>query len=154
MHRWRNAAHLFPHYSRVATTRAEIHDDYLPSIRGEKPTHGVIASAGGTVFGYMQWYLNCSYPDYGLGALGREAGVSIDYFIGEPGFVGRGLGQAMLRALCVDLGARLAGADRVVFIGHAPENARAIRCTLAAGFFPDGGFVEDEDPVRRFRRDL
>ena len=76
----------------------------------------------------MQWYLNRSYPEYGIELLHREFEVSIDYFIGNPRFLGRGLGSMMLVALLNEIEPNLAPEDRVFCIAHV--DARRARDTV------------------------
>ena len=91
----------------------------MPRLDAASRTACVLASIGDQPFGYMQWYLNRSYPEYGIELLHREFGVSIDYFIGDPSFLGRGLGSVMLVALLSEIEPNLAPEDRVFRIAHA-----------------------------------
>lgn len=142
--RWKSAPHLRPFYVKPdeTITAESVHRQYEPRLRGQEPTHSVIAASGGRPFGYLQWYLNRSCPDYGIAIIGRPEGVSIDYFIGEAWALGKGWGAAMLRALVGHVAPQLAPDDRVFHVGHDVENSRAIACSKRAGFRETRRFVE------------
>ncbi|MEM7239079.1 MAG: GNAT family N-acetyltransferase, partial [Pseudomonadota bacterium] len=143
--RWMQARHLRPFYVRPDEVVSErrVTAKYTPRLGGSSTVSGMIASHGGHPFGYLQWYLNRDVAEYGRDVIGQSRGVSIDYFIGDPAMLGRGLGAAMLDALVLDLAPRLAPADRVFHLGHDVENGRAIACSGRAGFRHAAQFVED-----------
>lgn len=144
MVRWKSQPHLRPFYVKTKPPDPEdTHRSYGNKCGDAGPTFGTIACVDGTPYGYLQWYLNRSWPEWGRETIGWSNGASIDYFIGETWALGRGLGSAMLRALVHAVMLRLTGPDRRLFIGHDSRNRRAIRCTQAAGFRPDGTFKED-----------
>ena len=150
---WLREPHLRPHYVREGETPKNLLAQHADILAGRGGTHGLVARMNGTPFGYVQWYLNRTYPDYGSALLGRERGVSLDYYIGNPGHLGRGLGPIVLRAALSHICPRIESADRIFFIGHAPSNAAAMRCTGAAGFRCEGSFVENGEPRVLFVRD-
>ena len=105
---------------------------FAPRLDDDHATKCVIATENEHPFGYLQWYLNRSFPDYGAAVIGRMKGVSIDYFIGDDRFIGRRLGAKMLSALVTQTLPKLEPQDRVFHIAHDNENLRAIRCTKSA----------------------
>jgi RimJ/RimL family protein N-acetyltransferase len=153
LHRWMNEPHLFPYYMRAATSLHDVTNKFTPRLAADHPTKCLIASADGTPFGYAQWYLNRSYPDYGIATLGRPDGVSIDYFIGDPTFLGRGLGARMLVALVDGAAPGLDAPDRIFHIGHDIQNAAAMACTSRARFTDAGRFIDGGKACRLFIRD-
>ena len=153
MHAWLNEPHLRPFYRQGPDPLESVKKKYLPRLDAASRTACVVASIGDQPFGYMQWYMNRSYPEYGIELLHREFGVSIDYFIGNPRFLGRGLGSMMLVALLNEIEPNLAPEDRVFCIAHVDANVRAIRCTTRAGFVLDSTFIEDGKPITLFVRD-
>lgn len=83
----------------------------------------------GRQIGYLQAYDAVSALPGG----GFEPGwFGIDLFIGEPGYVGHGLGTAFLGAYTDRL--LKGGRARCVVARPAPANHRAIRCLEGAGF--------------------
>jgi len=100
----------------------------------DHPTHCLIAETKGGPFGYLQWYLNRSYPSHGVDLIAEPKGVSLDYFIGDPACLGRQLGSAMLSAALGPVAGTLAPDDRLFFVLHHAQNHSAIRCSELAGF--------------------
>ena len=88
--------------------------------------------------GLLYRYRIADYPEYG-----REfaaAGVpvpprawSMDYLLGAPESVGRGVGVAMVRAACAELWAEQPDAACVIVAVHA-DNERSWRALQRAGF--------------------
>ena len=153
MHTWLNEPHLRPFYRQGPDPLESVEAKYLPRLDVASRTACVVASIEDQPFGYMQWYLNRSYPEYGIELLEREFGVSIDYFIGDPRYLNRGLGSMMLVALVNEIEPGLAPEDRVFCIAHADENVRAIRCTTRAGFVRASSLIENGAPITLFVRD-
>ena len=101
LHDLLNEPHLRPFYMREVVSLEYVSQKYRPRVGKDHNTKCVIATQNDQPFGYMQWYVNRSYPKYGAAIIGRTDGVSIDYFIGDKFFLGRRLGSEMLRAWCI-----------------------------------------------------
>lgn len=153
--RWRNAPHLRPFYVKPGERISEqgVRAKYAPRLAGASVVRSMIACRDDRPFGHLQWYLNRDLPAYGAAVIAREHGVSIDYFIGEPSMLGRGLGAAMLGALVVRTAPLVEAEDRVFYVGHDVENSRAIACSRRAGFREDGRYVEDARDCLLFVRE-
>ncbi|MFC5746221.1 GNAT family N-acetyltransferase [Actinomadura rugatobispora] len=76
--------------------------DFGPAVRGEEPSEDFLALLDGRPFGLVQRCRLADYPEYlaDLAAITEvpEGALSIDYLIGEPDLIGRGLGPRMIRA--------------------------------------------------------
>jgi aminoglycoside 6'-N-acetyltransferase len=73
--------------------------NYGPLAEGLDPTEAFIVHLAGRPIGYVQRYLIDEHPDWSASirkALGEGGGIGIDYFIGEPDLVGRGIGRRMI----------------------------------------------------------
>jgi aminoglycoside 6'-N-acetyltransferase len=110
-----------------------VKEKFLPRIRREAPTFQHVAELDGRPFAKLQCYRNIDYPDYAA-EIGVNDGISIDLFIGEPEFLGRGLGKKMLRQYLMDVAFPLHPGERRCFICHEAENAAALACSRSAGF--------------------
>jgi len=75
---------------------------YGPALRGEDPTRMWVWEVNGRSVGFAQDYRISDYPDYALLATRPDA-VGVDYGIGEPAFVGRGLGTSLLWVFLRDI---------------------------------------------------
>lgn len=133
MHRWLNTPHVMRWYSPGGRTREQVEQEYLPYIRGEKPTQPYVILHGDTPIGYIQTYRVNDWPDYArhIGVDDDTAGV--DLFIGEPELIGRGLGPAVIRAFMRQVVFGSFGA-RACVIGPEVANTAAIRAYEKAGF--------------------
>ena len=110
---WLNEPHLYPFYQREPVTAEQVEEKYGPRLSGDHPTNCMFAEVDGTPFGYVQWYLNRAYPDYGVATLGEPDGVSFDYYIGSREHLGRLLGSGMLVAAVHHVKPQVAVFDRL-----------------------------------------
>ena len=140
LHYWLNQKHLFPFYMQEPISIEKLFEKFKPRVGKDHKTKCAITSFKEVPFGYTQWYLNRSYPDYGAASLGKGSGFSIDYFIGETNFLGKGLGSSMLKSLILKTFPLLNGSDQIAYICHDTNNLPAIRCTKRAGFKEDVKF--------------
>jgi aminoglycoside 6'-N-acetyltransferase len=84
-------------------TPEAVERDFGPTARGEEPGEDLLVFADGEPFGLIQRCRLADYPEYTaelveLIDLPGEA-ASIDYLVGDPERVGRGLGSAMIRLM-------------------------------------------------------
>lgn len=71
--------------------------DFVRALDGRDPTDLAIAIVDATPVGLVQWYSWGDYPEEAeYGALPGEVGI--DYLIGSPDHVGRGVGTAIIAA--------------------------------------------------------
>jgi aminoglycoside 6'-N-acetyltransferase len=140
--RWLAEPHVRRFYQKTPVVLEEIAREYGPAVRGEEPTLGHLALQAGTPFAHLQCYRNVDYPDWAA-TIGVEDGVGIDLYIGDPGFLHRGLGRAALGGYLRRVAfARHPGEQRA-YIGHEPANTAALRCSGAAGFRRMRRFMEN-----------
>ena len=126
---------------------AEVCERYGPRLADAWPTRCHIAESRGRPCGYLQSYRNADWPEWGE-QIGDLAGLSIDLHIGEPAFVGRGYGRAMLEAYVHDVAFARWPEEQRCYIAHAVTNERALACSMAVGFRELREFDEDGAPMR------
>ncbi|MET9975625.1 GNAT family N-acetyltransferase [Streptomyces microflavus] len=92
-----------PHVARWwnhETSIEAVRRDFGPALRGEEPSEELIAHLDGAPFGLVQRCRLADYPEYlaEVAALSEvpSGAMTIDYLIGEPQLVGRGLGPRMI----------------------------------------------------------
>ncbi len=151
MTRWLSEPHVRRFYQAEPVTSDDVAQEYGAAVRGEEPTRCDLAVLDGRPFAYFQAYRNADYPEW-VEILGRTDGTSVDLYIGEPDCVGRGLGRAALRAYVSDVVFPAWPEEACVYIAHERGNAAALACSRAAGFEPDGAFLEDGKDTVRLRR--
>ena len=113
-----------------------------PAVRPEEPTICSLALHRGAPFAYLQCYRNLDYPEW-ANVIGAADGISIDLFIGDPAYLGRGFGQSALRAYLDEVAFPSYAGERRAYIGHELTNHAALRCSKAVCFQPWRRFSED-----------
>jgi RimJ/RimL family protein N-acetyltransferase len=151
LHVWFAEPHLRPFYMRSDMTSDDVTLKFRPRCEPGHPTKVLIASNGGKPYGNCQWYLNRSYPDWAK-TIATADGVSVDYFIGDPKYLGQGLAAPMLRLLPERAAPDVSTEDRDFFITHDNDNLIAQRATLAAGFVPLRSLVNIGKPSTLYMR--
>lgn len=132
VHRWLNEPHVARWWYDEGSSHDEVEKNFMPSIVGEDPTVPYLILHGDTPIGYIQSYRISDHPDYETQVrIERAAGV--DLFIGEEGYLYRGLGSHIIRRFLEELVFANEDVGSCV-IGPEPENAAAIRAYEKAGF--------------------
>jgi aminoglycoside 6'-N-acetyltransferase len=96
--RWRRSEHVRRWWAGDGEpTPAAVEGRYGPRIDGLTPTRMWVVEVNGRSTGFVQDYRIGDYPEYAV--LGPDPGaIGVDYLIGEPAWVGRGIGVRMLWA--------------------------------------------------------
>ena len=135
---------------------AEI-DDVTRAVRGEEPVEAWLLVLEGEDAGYFQVYdvgYDAEYRE-ACASVGVEAGTAgIDYLLGHPGLIGRGVGTAAIGAFVGDVVFGL-GPYPAVTAGPDPANAASIRVLEKNGFVFVGDIATTDGPehlMRRMRR--
>ncbi len=144
--RWLAEPHVRAFYQKAPITLDEVAAKMAPRISGEVPARCHIALYDGTPFGYLQSYRNTDWPEWAA-MIGSHGGASIDLHIGDPTFIGRGLGRAMLAAYVRDFVFHHFVDMSEAYIAHEVTNTAALAASQAAGFRVIGSFVEAGVPM-------
>jgi aminoglycoside 6'-N-acetyltransferase len=139
---WLAEPHVRRFYQKIPVSLEDVTLEYGPAIRGEEPSSCHLAFCNSEPFAYLQCYRNRDYPDWAR-IIDVADGISIDLFIGNPGYLRRGLGRTVLRAYVQQVAFPLYAREQLAFIGHELTNTAALRCSAAAGFRPLRPFLED-----------
>ncbi len=95
---WLEEPHVARWYLAGSSARDEL-EDLRRSVGGAGPTHLAIVLDGDRPVGWCQWYLLSAYPDHAAAVGGAPGDVGIDYAIGDPSCIGRGIGTRLVGAL-------------------------------------------------------
>jgi aminoglycoside 6'-N-acetyltransferase len=144
--RWLAEPHVRRFYQKAPITLDEVATEYGPMIRGETPDILHLALGEGTPFGYVQCYRNADYPAW-ADLIDVHDGVSVDFLLGDPGYLGKGFGRRMLSAYLRRIALPHFADEARVTTAHEPTNIAALRCSQAVGFRPLREFVEDGMPM-------
>lgn len=133
LHRWMNTPHVQRWWGGREVSLKEVEAKYGLRIRGEAPTTCYFVLYGNVPIGYIQTYRIRDYPDYARDVLVEDGAAGLDVFIGEPKYVGRGLGTEILRRSLGDVVFGKTDAESCI-VGPEPANQVAIRAYEKAGF--------------------
>jgi RimJ/RimL family protein N-acetyltransferase len=139
---WLAQPHVKAFYQPNPISLDEVAARYGPRLADDWPTRCHIALSEGRPFAYLQCYRNTDWPHWAA-MIGDTAGLSVDLYIGDPAFVGRGYGRAMLAAYVRDVAFARFPEAAICYIAHAVANAPAIACSEAVGFRYRRTFDED-----------
>jgi aminoglycoside 6'-N-acetyltransferase len=95
---WLGQPHVARWYLAGSTIEREL-DELRQSVAGEQPTHALVVLARGRPIGWCQWYLCSDYPDHAVGVGAEPGDIGLDYAIGDPARVGKGVGTRLIAAL-------------------------------------------------------
>ena len=131
--RWRQSQHVRRWWaSDGEPTQEAVEAKYAPRIDGMTPTRMWVVEVNGRSVGFVQDYRIGDYPDYAV--LGPDAdAIGVDYLIGDPSRIGRGLGVRMLWAWMLRARRRFPEAA-TYFAAPDHRNAASLRVLAKAGF--------------------
>jgi RimJ/RimL family protein N-acetyltransferase len=131
---WLNSPHVHEFYDKDKTNTVEdVEKRYAPKIKGEKPMDCYFVLFGDKPVGYIQKYFVNDWPELGDSLDYDDTVVSVDLFIGDSEYMGKGFGSLML----LEFIKQVVFADPKVtmcMIGPEPSNKRAIRAYEKVGF--------------------
>jgi aminoglycoside 6'-N-acetyltransferase len=133
------------------TTPEGVRRDFGPSIEGIEPGDDLIALLDGIPVGLVQRSRLADYPEE-LAAFRRivdvpDGAVILDYLIGDPHRVGRGLGPRVIEAAVTGVWADLPETP-CVLVAVVAANRASWRALEKAGFARVGeGEMEPDNPV-------
>ncbi|HWE54702.1 MAG TPA: GNAT family N-acetyltransferase [Acidimicrobiales bacterium] len=123
---WLDEPHVAEWWCNPGTAQEQL-DEYRGLLAEARPlTVLLLVVDDGTPVGWCQWYRWDDYPD-AAADIGAAAGdIGIDYAIGAPDRIGRGVGTALIRELVAHLGRLYPGAGFLA----APEAANVASCRV------------------------
>jgi aminoglycoside 6'-N-acetyltransferase len=96
--RWLSTPHVARWFLTGSSVEQEL-DDLRQSVTGAQPVHVLMALEEGVPVGWCQWYFCADHPEWAADMGAQPGEVGVDYAIGDPARVGRGLGTALVAAL-------------------------------------------------------
>jgi aminoglycoside 6'-N-acetyltransferase len=132
LYSWRQEPHVREFVQRQPPAWEEIRDKYLPRLNPDWPAKCFLSCVGSPI-GYIQTYRIADWPEYAT-TIDEPAGIGVDLFIGDAGYVGKGWGRMILLKFLNDVAFPMFPAEEVCWIMHDKMNRRALRASRAAGF--------------------
>jgi aminoglycoside 6'-N-acetyltransferase len=133
--RWLAAPHVSMWWRQEPSNLAEVEAKYGPCIDGDDPTELFVVSVAARPVGMIQRYLIADEPEWArvfAGITDVSAAAGIDYLIGEPDMVGRGVGTATITGFVTKV-FRWRPVD-VVVVSVQQANTSSWRALESAGF--------------------
>ena len=139
--RWRAESHVLAWFAEDGPVDlASVTAKYGPRIDGASAVRMWVVEANGRSIGFVQDYRIREVPGFALLAPDPDA-IGLDYVIGEPGWVGRGLGARTLWAWLQAARRRFPDAT-AYFAAPDHRNARSLRILDKVGFVRGTWFDE------------
>lgn len=133
MARWRDHPHVRRWWDDDGPATLEgVAKAYGAHIDGMTPTRMWVVEINGRSLGFVQDYLIRAYPEFALLTPDPDA-IGVDYAIGEPEWIGRGLGVRMIWAWMVRAQRRFSDAT-TFFAAPDHRNEASLRILDKAGF--------------------
>lgn len=123
---WLGHAHVARWWPQPDISPAALEAYYGPALDGADPTFIYLALADGVPVGFAETYRHADHPEWDR-AVGIPRVAGIDYLIGEAGRCGRGLGTAVVAALCAHVFALFPDVTGIV---SAPQAANRASCRV------------------------
>ena len=130
--RWVNEAHVARWWDKNRSLE-QVEGYYAPALRGEDPTRMWVWEVNGRSVGFSQDYRISDHPEYAL-LSARPDAVGFDYALGEPAFVGRGLGTSLLWVFLRDIVWPAYRDVGELFAAPDHRNAASLRVLAKLGF--------------------
>lgn len=145
--RWVNEPHVARWWDEHRTAE-QVAAHYGPALRGEEATRLWIWEVNGRSIGFGQDYRIRDHPEWAL-LCARPEAIGFDYAIGEPAFVGRGIGTGLLWVFLRDIVWPAYPGAPEFFAAPDHRNAASLRVLEKLGFTQGLWFDEPVGPDGR-----
>ena len=130
--RWVNHPHVARWWDEHRTAE-QVQAYYGPALAGSDPTRLWVWEVNGRSVGFSQDYRISDHPEWALLCAHPDA-IGFDYAIGEPAFVGRGIGTSLLWVFLRDIVWPAYPRVREFFAAPDHRNAASLRVLDKLGF--------------------
>lgn len=95
---WLDEPHVARWYLLGSTAGNEL-EELRRCLEGIEPTHLLTVVDDDRPIGWCQWYCCADYPDHAAAIGAKPGDIGIDYAIGDPSCIGRGVGTELVSVL-------------------------------------------------------
>jgi aminoglycoside 6'-N-acetyltransferase len=138
---WLREPHVARWWSDDVPDQLEEFDD---AVAGRDPTHVLVVEDDGAPIGWAQWYRWADSPDEAPDYGATDEDYGIDYGIGAPSQVGRGVGTALITLLVREV--RRAHPQAPILVAVATPNTASRRVLEKNGFALVGERLIESEP--------
>jgi GNAT superfamily N-acetyltransferase len=136
--------HIAKWYLSGSTVEHEI-ADLEKCVTGEEPTHALIVVEDCRDIGWCQWYRCTDYPEHAKAVGAEPDDIGLDYALGDPTRIGRGVGTALIGVLVANIRNRHPGAG--VIADPEAANWASRRALEKNGFVLRGERIVATEPI-------
>lgn len=122
---WLTEPHVAKWYLSGSTIEQEI-ADLEKSVTDEEPTHALVVVEDGRDVGWCQWYRCMDYPEHAQAVGAEPNDIGLDYALGDPTRIGRGVGTALIGVLAAHIRKRHPGAGLIADPEAANQASRRV----------------------------
>jgi RimJ/RimL family protein N-acetyltransferase len=140
--RWVQTAHVAKWWDEHQSLE-QVAAHYGPALTGVDPTRLWVLEVNGRSVGFTQDYRIDDHPEWAL-LSGMPGAIGFDYAIGEPAWVGRGIGTKLLWVFLRDIVVPAYPGAPILFAAPDHRNARSLRLLAKLGFTQGAWFDEPQ----------
>ena len=140
---WLNKPHIRAFYQKEAIDLEAVRQKYRKRLLENSPIRCYIAKFGRIPIGYIQTYLLVDYSEFSQ-IIGTKDGATIDFYIGETAFLGKGLGWLIELKFLQEILFSVFPV-RQCYVCHEKANIAALKTSSKAGFHYIKDVMEDSE---------
>ena len=153
IHKWLNEKHVREFFQPEEINLEQVISKYQPRLDKKHPTKMHMALLDDDTFAYLQSYRIIDFPEYSR-TIEEVRGFGIDYFIGEPQNINRGLGSLMINSYVTFLAGKIFPEENECFVSIRKDNLKSVHACKNAGFTEVRSVIEDGYPCLVLQKEI
>ena len=140
---WLNKPHIRTFYQKEAIDLEAVRQKYIARLSKSSRIHCYIVNFKRIPIGYIQTYLVADYSEFSQ-VIGTKDGATIDFYIGETAFLGKGLGWLIELKFLQEILFSVFPVQKC-YVCHEKANIAALKTSSKAGFRYVKDVIEDSE---------
>ncbi len=153
LHKWLHEKHVREFFQPEDITPEQVISKYQPRLDENHPVKMHMALLNNNACAYLQSYRVIDFPEHAK-TLEEDHGFAIDYFIGEPLNINRGLGSQLIDSYISFVAKKAFPEEKVCFVCVRKDNFRSVCACKNAGLKEVRRVIEDGYPSLVLRKDV
>ena len=145
IHKWLNEKHVREFFQPEEINLEQVISKYQPRLDENHPVKMHMALLDDDTFAYLQSYRVIDFPEHSK-TIEEVHGFAVDFFIGEPLNINRGLGSQMINSYVSFMAMKVFLDEKVCFASTRKDNFKSIHACKNAGFKEVRSVIEDGYP--------